>query len=103
MSFLYSLSIITLTLVSFRFHGKTNGSAHIGCTAHMNALSMCFNNVFANGETQTGAAFIAAAGSIGAVKAFKNAGQVFFFNTYAIVTDLNQYMLIVGIDKYWLQ
>src|SRR5688500_157707 len=63
----------------------------------MNALSVRFNNVFANGEAQPSASFIAAAGGVGAVKAFKNARQVFFFNTNTIITDFHQYMLIIGI------
>ncbi len=62
----------------------------------MYALTMCFNNMLADGEPQAGAAFVAAAGCIGTVKAFKNAVQVFFFYAYAVVSYFNQYVFVIG-------
>src|SRR4051812_34273960 len=76
------------TLIPLGFQGKTDSGAHIGSTAHMNALPMCLNNVFENGEAHPGTASIAAARRIGAIKTLKNAGQVFFFNTNTIIADL---------------
>src|SRR5689334_9215877 len=86
-----------MVLIALRLQREADGSAHIGRTTHMNALAVRFNNVFANGKAQAGSSLIAAAGGIGAVKALKDAGQVFFFNTNAIVTDLNKYVLVVGV------
>ena len=44
----------------------------------MHGLPMGFNNMFANGQSETGSTHITAAAAVGAVKAFKNTGQVFF-------------------------
>src|SRR5687768_14197761 len=62
----------------------------------MDALPVCFNDMFADGQSQAGTASVAAAGGIGTVKAFENTYQMFFFNANAVVADLYQYMLVVG-------
>ncbi len=61
----------------------------------MNCLSVGFNDMFTDGESETGAALVAAAGCVGAIKSFKNPVQVFFFNTDTIVGDFNQYMFTI--------
>ena len=84
-----------LALVFSRFQSKSNGSAHIGCAAHMNGLSVRFNDMFADGQAKTGASFVAASGRIRAVKSFKNSLQVFFFNANSVVGDFDQHMFAV--------
>ena len=62
----------------------------------MNGLSMCFNDMFADGKAEAGTAFVAAAGSIGAVESFKDPGKMIFVDADAIVTDLYKYMPVIG-------
>ncbi len=63
----------------------------------MDTLAMRFNNVFADGQSESCTAFITAAGCIGTVKAFKDAVQVLFpTTTYTVVTNFNQYVFVVG-------
>ncbi len=66
---------------------EANRGAYIWFAAYVDAVPVGFDDVFADGEAQTGAAFIPAAGGIGAVKALKDAVQVFFFDADAVVAD----------------
>src|ERR1700730_6707308 len=61
----------------------------------MNGLTMCFNDVFANGQSQTSAASVPASCRIRPVEPLEYAVKMFLFYAYAIVADLNQDMFFV--------
>src|SRR6266536_4186636 len=79
------------------FECKSNCSAYVHSTAHMNRLAMCFNNVFTNCETKTCTANIAAAAKISAIKAFEYAVQMFLCNANTIIADFNKHMFFIGL------
>lgn len=58
---------------------------------------MGFDDMFADGETEAAAGDIDAAAFFGAVEALEYAGEVFFADADAIVTDLDQDMFVVGL------
>jgi hypothetical protein len=72
---------------------KPNRRSYIQFASYMHGLAMGLDNMFADGQSEPGSANIAAAAAVGAVKTFKYAGEVFFGNADAIITELYQYML----------
>ena len=62
----------------------------------MNVLSMRFYDVFADGKTEAGTAFVSASCSISAIEPFENARQMVFVDAYTIVTDFDENMSVVG-------
>ena len=57
-------------------------------------FTMCLNDLFYNGKSKTGAAFIFSAGEVGFVKSFPDLFQTIFWNTDSGVFDRNKDFLI---------
>ena len=61
----------------------------------MHVLIVGFDDMFAYGKSKPRAAFVATSCGVCAIKAFKDPVEMFFFNTYTIVTDLHQHMQFI--------
>ena len=59
---------IVMMLVFPGIQGESEGCANIGLTAHVNTVSVCFNDMFTNGEAESAATFFSAPGGICAIK-----------------------------------
>src|SRR5689334_3596137 len=63
----------------------------------MNGMVVGFDDVFADGEAKTTAGGVAAAALGGAEEAFENTADIFFGNAHAIIGDLYQDIVFIGI------
>ena len=63
----------------------------------MDRLSMRFNNVFADSETEATAGNVDAAAFFGAVKTFKDPDHIFFTDADAVIADFDKDMFVVGL------
>src|SRR5690606_38224854 len=82
-------------LFFFCIQNKSKGGAYIRFAANMDALAVCFNNMFADGKPQAASSFLPAPGGIRTVKSFRYPRNMFFGNAYAVVAYFYQHVLFV--------
>ena len=76
---------------------KPDTRSYILGTSYMDRLSMGFNNVFADSETEAAAGNVDAATLFRAVETFKDTDHIFFTDTDAVITDFDKDMFVVGL------
>ena len=61
----------------------------------MDGLAMGLDDVFTNGQSQTGTTFIPAAGRIGSIEPLEDPHEVFLFDSNPVVADLDEHILFI--------
>ena len=84
-------------LILARIQREPDTRTHIHLTSYMHGLPMSLNNVFTDGQAETGTTNITASAPVGAVEPFENAREMFFRYADTIITELDQYMPAVGV------